>query len=102
MEIEHRLTAVEERAKSNTRRIEESVKRQDNLEKRQDNLEKLASNVEVLALRELNVENDVKEIKSDVKMLTEKPAQRWDSMVDKVIWAVLAAVIGFVLAKIGL
>lgn len=31
-----------------------------------------------------------------------KPAKRWDAIVDKAIWAVLAAVIAFVLARIGL
>lgn len=31
-----------------------------------------------------------------------KPAKRWDSIADKAIWAVLAAMIAFVLAKIGL
>lgn len=32
----------------------------------------------------------------------DKPAKRWDGLVDKVIWAVAAAVIAFLLAKIGL
>ena len=31
-----------------------------------------------------------------------KPAKRWDAIVDKAIWAVLAAVIAFILARIGL
>ena len=31
-----------------------------------------------------------------------KPGKRWDDLVDKAIWAVLAAVIAFVLARIGL
>ena len=31
-----------------------------------------------------------------------KPGKRWDAIVDKVIWTVLAAVIAFVLAKVGL
>ena len=31
-----------------------------------------------------------------------KPGKRWESIVDKVIWAVLAAVIAFVLGKFGL
>ena len=97
MEIdrEHRLTAVEDRSKSNTRRI-------DDLEKRQDNLDKLVSTVEVLAVREQNVENDVKEIKTDVKSLTNKPAERWNGIVDKVIYAVVAAVVGFLLARLGM
>lgn len=92
---EHRLTEVEERAKSNSHRL-------DDVEKRQDNLDDLVSTVKVLAVREENVETDVKEIKNDVKSLTNKPAQRWDRMVEKVIWAVVAAVVGFMLAQIGL
>jgi hypothetical protein len=96
MDLEHekRLTEVEERSKSNTHRLDE-------MEKRQDNLDDLVSVVKVLAVREENVENDVKEIKSDVKSLTSKSAQRWDSMIDKIIVTVVAAIAGFILAKIG-
>lgn len=93
--VEHRLTEVEERSKSNTHRLDE-------LEKRQDNLDDLVSTVKVLAVREETVENDVKEIKADVKALTSKPGQRWDSLMDKIIWAVAGAVLAFILAKIGL
>lgn len=95
LSVEHRLTEVEARSKSNTHRLEE-------LEKRQDNLDDLVSTVKVLAVREEAVENDVKEIKADVKSLTSKPAERWDSLVDKIIWAVAGAVVAFILAKIGL
>ncbi len=97
MEIknEHRLTEVEERSKSNQHRIDE-------LEKRQDNLDDLVGTVKVLADREERVETDVKEIKDDVKSLANKPAKRWDNLVDKIIITVAAAVIGFILAKIGL
>ena len=94
-EIEHRLTEVEERSKSNTHRLDE-------VEKRQDNLDKLATSVSLLAEREERVEIDVKEIKSDVKSLAEKPGKRYDSLVDKVVWAVAAAVIAFLLGRIGL
>ena len=94
-EFEHRLTEVEERSKSNGHRLDE-------MEKRQDNLDDLVSTVKVLAVREEAVENDVKEIKNDVKSLTSKSGQRWDSLVDKIIFAVAGAVLAFVLAKIGL
>ena len=93
-EIEHRLTEVEERSKSNTYRLAE-------VEKRQDNLDDLVSTVKVLAVREENVENDVKEIKSDVKSLTSKPAKRWDNLVNQVISILVAGVVGFILAKFG-
>lgn len=95
MEHERRLTEVEARSKSNTRRLDE-------VEKRQDDLGELVGTVKALAIREENVESDVKEIKSDVKSLTNKPGQRWDSLVDKIILTIAAAVVGFILAKIGL
>ena len=96
MDLEHeqRLTEVEERSKSNAHRI-------DDLEKRQDNLDELVSTVKVLAVREENVESNVKEIKSDVKSLTSKPGKRWDDMIDKIIMLLVAAVVGFILARIG-
>lgn len=94
-DIEHRLTEVEGRSKSNTHRLDE-------LEKRQDNLDDLVTTVKVLAVREEAVENDVKEIKSDVKSLTGKPAQRWDNLINQIITILVAAIAGFILAKIGL
>lgn len=96
MDFEHekRLTEVEERSKSNMHRL-------DDVEKRQDDLEELVSTVKVLAVREENVETDVKEIKNDVKSLTSKSGQRWDSLVDKIIITIAAAIIGFILAQIG-
>ena len=47
------------------------------------------------------MESDVKEIKSDVKSLTSKSGQRWDGLVDKIIMTIAAAVLAFILAKIG-
>lgn len=95
METEHRLTQLEERSKSNSHRIDE-------LEKRQDNLEELTGTVKVLAVREQNVENDVKEIKNDVKALTNKPAKKWENLSEKVILTIASAVVGFILAKFGI
>ena len=93
--IEHRLTEVESRSKSNAHRLDE-------IEKRQDDLDELVSTVKVLADREVRVENDVKEIKDDVKSIKQKPIKRWDSIVDKIILTIVAAIIGFLLAQLGL
>lgn len=95
MEHERRLTEVESRSKSNMKRLDE-------VESRQDNLDNLVATVAVLAEKESNVENDVKEIKSDVKSIKDKPGKRWDAIVDKAIWAVLAALIAYFLAKFEL
>ena len=94
-EVEHRLTQVEERCKSNTEWLEE-------VEKRQDDLETMATAVAALAAREERVEKDVKEIKADVKTLAEKPAKRWDAVVEKALLAIVAAVVAFFLRRMGL
>lgn len=97
MDLDHerRLTEVEERSKSNSHRI-------DAVEKKQNEFGDLVSSIKELAVREQNVENDVKEIKSDVKDLTGKSGKRWDSLVEKVIVTAAAAIIGFLFAKIGM
>lgn len=91
---EQRLTATEAMAKSNKGRIER-------LEERQDNLEDLVGTVKALAVREENVESDVKEIKSDIKTIMGKSGQRWDGLVDKALWACAAGAIGYALSHIG-
>ena len=97
MDLEHerRLTEVEDRSKSNTRRIEK-------VESQQSELSKLVTSVQLLAKREEIVENDVKEIKSDVKSIAGKPAKRWESIVNTIITAIAAAFIAYILTKLGL
>lgn len=97
MDLEHerRLTEVEARTKSNQHRLEE-------VEKRQDNLDELVGTVKTLAVREERMESDVQEIKSDVKTLTGKAGQRWETVANDIIKLIVAAVIGFFLAQIGL
>ena len=50
----------------------------------------------------ININKNVEKLLSQQEACTLKSGKRWDAIVDKVIWAVLAAVIAFVLAKIGL
>lgn len=95
LDMEHRLTEVEARSKSNAHRL-------DDVEKRQDNLDKLTTSVSLLAEREERMESDVKEIKSDVKTLAEKPAKRWEAVVEKALLAVVAAVVAYFLGRMGI
>ena len=95
LDMEHRMTAVEDRSRSNTKRLDE-------VEKRQDNLDELVSTVRVLAVREENVESDVKEIKTDVKSLKDVPSKRWNAIVEKALLVIVGAVITYFLTKVGL
>ena len=90
-----KVAEVDQRSKSNSHRLDE-------VEKRQDDLESLVTSVATLAKEQEHIKEAVTEIKVDVKQLTEKPAKRWEAIVDKLIWAVLAAGLGFLLAQIGI
>lgn len=97
MDLEHekRLTEVEARSKSNADRI-------DAIEYRQDKLDDLVGSLKALAVREEKVEADVIEIKQDVKILAGRSGKLWDGMIDKIILTIVSAIIGFLLANIGL
>ena len=49
-----------------------------------------------------NMDANIKKVLATQEACAMKPGRRWDAIVDKAIWAVLAAVIAFFLAKIGL
>lgn len=49
-----------------------------------------------------NVDGKLDELTAMVRDLTGKAGKRWESMVDKALWAVAAAVIAFLLARVGL
>jgi hypothetical protein len=86
---------VEERSKSNSHRL-------DKLEESTEAINRLATSMEVMAERQEQVVETVGKLDSKVTLLEEKPAKRWDALVDKIVWAIAAALIGFVLAQVGL
>lgn len=49
-----------------------------------------------------NMDRNIQKVVAYQEGQRDKPAKRWDAIVDKAIWAVLAAVIAFILARIGL
>lgn len=89
--FEGRMTVVEQRSKSNTHQIEE-------IKKRQDNLDDLVKSVAELANEQGHIKEDVSEIKSNVKTLTDKPAKRWDGLVDKLIYGLVGAFVMWIAA----
>lgn len=97
MDLEHerRLTQVEQRAKSNTHRLEK-------LEATTEAINRLATSMEVMVSKQEQVADTVEKLDGKVTALETKPVKRVDNLVDKIIWAICAAVITFVLARIGL
>ena len=72
------------------------------LEGEHEVLQKLATSVAVMAEQIKTMNSNVQTLTNKVDKLEEKPAKRWDGLVDKIIWAAAAALLGYVFAQIGL
>ena len=104
MDLDHerRLSETESRSKSNAHRI-------DKLEKLADAINELATSIAVMAANQErvvesvdNLGGSVEKLDSKVTALEQKPIKRVDGLIDKAIWALCAAVIAFLLSRIGL
>ena len=95
LNFEHRLTAVEDRAKSNQRRIEK-------LETSTEALNRLASSMEIMAEKQERVAFAVDELDGKVTALEAKPAKRWEELVNKLILVAATAAATWVLSRMGL
>lgn len=78
---EHEIGSLKHRMKS----VEESQKA----------LTELTTSVRELTIEQGYLKTDVGEIKTDVKAMLDKPAKRWDGLVDKLIFAASGAVLAW-------
>ena len=76
------IALIDARCKSNTHRINE-------LSEHQVALDRLVTSVEVLATKQETVEGDVKEIKA---------GKRWESIVDKLLAALVGAFVAWLIS----
>ena len=90
-----KVAEVEARAKSNSHRLDE-------VEKRQADNDRVVASIARIAQRQDSMDGDLKEIKSDVKLLTGKSGRRWDAVVDKILLTVAASLVASLLARIGM
>ena len=102
VDFEHRLTKVEHRGESNTRRVEK-------LELQTEAIQSLAMSVEIMVKEQSHqteaikrIEKNVEKLDNKVDVLEQKPAKRWDGVVDKIILALVGGIAGYVLFKLGL
>lgn len=65
-------------------------------------LHELATSVAVMAQQMQTMNRSVDTLANEVEDLKEKPGKRWEALVDKIIWAIAAALLGYVFANIGL
>ena len=56
----------------------------------------------MLAQRQEDMDANIREIKKDVGQMAQKAGRRWDMIVEKAIAAIVGALVGFLLLKLGL
>ncbi len=95
LQVERRLSRVEDRSKSNTHRLDE-------MEKRQEDITELVRSVSSIAQKQTDMDADMKEIKADIKSISQKPGRRWETIVEKVLLTAVAALVGWGLYRLGI
>lgn len=94
-EMAAKLAETEARSKSNTHRI-------DKLEQSTEAINRLATSVEVMATKQDTMNDNLDKIAGKVEQIEAEPGKRWKSVVEKVTLLVVAAVVGYILARVGL
>ena len=88
------------------RRMEDEHKRQNkrisDLEEKVGDIGELTTSVASLAKSVEQMAKSQEKQGQRLEALEQKPAKRWESFVDKVIWAVAAALITYALTQLGL
>lgn len=95
VEMEHRITAVEKLAKGNERRIGD-------LESDNKALLDLSTSVAVMAEQMKNMSSKVDSMDTAVKRLQNVPASRWEGLIKAAVTALVAGLVGWALAQIGI
>lgn len=95
VELERRLCVVEDRSKSNSQRLK-------TVEQKQEDMTQLIASVAAIAQKQQDMDNDVQEIKTEVKAINLKPAKRWESIVEKVLLATVGVLVAYMAVKLGL
>ena len=94
-EIKVKQAAAEEQHKTIFHRLD----KQDEMI---ESVRALAISVERLTLKQDTIQNKVDDLCTDVDEIKAKPGKRWDSIIEKIILAIVAALVGAALAKFGL
>lgn len=89
------IIEIDQRSRSNTHRL-------DKLEEQVKAIYELTTSVRLLAEKQDRMAGTLKELDEHVSSLEQKPAKKWDNLVDKIIAIAVAAALGFLLAQIGL
>ena len=88
LDMEHRITSLEDRCKSNTHRL-------DKLEESTTVLNRLATAVEVMATKQDTMGESVERLEGKMDSLEAKPGKRWEGLIDKILLVLAGAFVAW-------
>ena len=91
LDMEHRITSLEDRCKSNTHRL-------DKLEESTTVLNRLATAVEVMATKQDTMGESVDRLETKMDSLEAKPGKRWEGLIDKILLVLAGAFVAWLAA----
>lgn len=96
LDIEHRMTEVEDRSKSNTKRL-------DKLEKVTDAIHEMSNTMVHLVEQTKHTNENVEELKVKVETIEREPAEQYKQLKKTITTSVITAILGAIVgALIGL
>ena len=101
-ELTKRVVDIDERLVRQEEHIKNITDRMNNIDTLTDSVHKMATSLEVLTNNKKTTEKKLDGLSKDVEEIKEKPAKNWENTVRTVLELVLAAVVTFVLVRMGL
>lgn len=95
VEFAQQLAEVKARAESNTKRLNK-------LEELTEVVYELATTMKLMAEKQERTAETVERLDSKLTAIEQEPAKRWKAVVEKIIMTAVAALVGFVMAKLGI
>ena len=94
-EFAQMLAEVDSRSRSNTKRL-------DRLEELTETVHELATTMKLMADKQERIAETADRLDTKLSAIEQEPAKRWKAVVEKVLMTVVAALVGFVMAKLGI
>ena len=95
VEFAQHLAEIDARSKSNTKRL-------DRLEELTETVHELATTMKLMADKQERTAKTVERLDTKLSAIEQEPAKRWKAVVEKILMTVVAALVGFVMAKLGI
>lgn len=98
LNMEHRMTEVEQRSKSNSHRLDKVERIADEIHNMSNTMVQLVEEMKHTNEAVSNIDKKVDRMDSRVDEMEKSPAKRWDNVKNKIIDTAIGLVVGFLVA----